>query len=214
MNRKIKALGLALVAALAMSAVAASASQAEFHSSAAHTILSGSQVGNHVFTVGGGFGAIECETANFSGSSTKVTEADQTITPEYKGCFDSFERTVHVNMGGAQYTFTSPAATTGNANVHVVGGPITISVTSGAGATICTVTIKEQTNNNIVYHNLGGTNGVTVTTNTNNVKATTSGGFLNCGVSNGEHTGGTYTGHTTMKGVNTAGEAVSISVTP
>jgi hypothetical protein len=41
-----------------MSAMVASAAQAEFHSSVEHTIVKGSQVGTHNFTVGEGFGNI------------------------------------------------------------------------------------------------------------------------------------------------------------
>jgi hypothetical protein len=201
MIRNLKALGLALVAVFAMSAVAASAAgAAEFHSASAGTALKGTQVGNHVFTVGSGFGSIKCTTANFTGTATNKTEKDQTITPEYKGCTDSFGRTADVNVGTAKYTFT-PAAPTTPAVVHVTG-TITIQITPGGGLGECNVTIGAQEDNGIEYHNKeeGGVKYVEVTTNTTNVVSTTSGGLFNCGVSNGTHTGGSYTGVSVTRG--------------
>jgi hypothetical protein len=65
MTRKIEALGLALVALLALSVVGASAaSAAEFHSTSSHTLLSAGQTTEESFTVGSGFGAIKCKTAS------------------------------------------------------------------------------------------------------------------------------------------------------
>jgi hypothetical protein len=213
MNRKIKALGLALVASLAMSAMVASAAQAQFfHSSVAHTLASGSQVGNHVFTAGPGFGNITCTTANFHGTQSAQTVTSQTITATYSGCKDSVAgRTVHVPA--VNYTFTAPKTATGASEVHVLNG-FTFTITAGGGLGECKVEIPAQTVSGIVYHNLGGTNGVTVTTSSTGVDSVTSGGFFNCGIANGPHTEGTYTGHTTMKGTNTEGKAVEVRVTP
>ena len=210
MNRKIKALGLALVAAFAMSAVTASAASAiEFHAGGAHTLLNGSQTGNHSFTVGSGFGAITCKVAKFTGTTTKTTEASQVITPEYKECTDSFGRKVDVTIS-ATYEFTPPASATAAANVHVKGS-FTLSITNAEGKQICHVEVNAQTNNNIVYHNVANGD-VEVTTTTNNVTTTTAGGVLNCGVGNGHHAGGSYTGDTLLAGTDTAGNNVNISV--
>jgi len=209
MNRKIKVL-VALVACFAMSAVAASAASAvEFHAGEAHTILKGNQTGSHSFTVGSGFGAISCKVAKFSGTTSATTETSQVITPEYKECSDSFGRIVHVTIN-ATYRFTPPASATAAAEVHVEGTGFTIEVTS-AGAIVCTIKVPAQTNNNIVYHNIANGD-VETTTTTNNVTTETSGGLLNCGVSNGHHTGGSYTGNTILEGQNTAGGNVNISV--
>src|SRR3954451_12492538 len=109
MNRKIKALGLALVASFALTAVLASAASAAgtFTSSSTHTILSGTQVGNHTFTAGSGFGAIHCTIATFSGTSAATSETDQTMKPTYEGCSDSFGRTVDIDNENLTYTFTA-----------------------------------------------------------------------------------------------------------
>jgi hypothetical protein len=212
MSRKIKALGLALVAALALTAVMASAASAQFTSNKEHTIIKGTQEGSHVFTAGEGFGGISCSVATFAGTATTKNDADQTITPTYSGCKDSFGRTVDVDNTGLTYTFTANTNVGGTSDVHVSGG-MTLTVTNGSGTVICTVVIKSpQTDNGITYDNLGGTNGVRTTTNATNVISTTSGGALNCGVSNGEHKTGKYTGTTIVKGETTTGEAAEINV--
>lgn len=212
MNRKIKALGLALVAALAMSAMVASAAQAgEFHSAASHTILHGEQEGTHVFTVGEGFGNITCTTATFEGAQTSSTASSQTITPKYSGCKDSLgERTTHVT--GGKFTFTPPSTATGDAQVHIIE-PFTLDITPENGFSTCHVQIDNQTVNGLVYHNSSGK--VQVTTKSTGITSTVlSGGFFNCGTTNGLKHGGTYTGNTLMAGSNTEGKAVAISVTP
>jgi hypothetical protein len=137
--------------------------------------------------------------AEFSGTATKQTEPDQKITPVYKECTDSRGRTVDVTVK-ATYTFT-PAAPTAEANVHLVG-EITLSITNGSGSQVCHVLIKSQENNGVTYHNREDAKGkyVEVTTHTNNVTTETAGGVLNCGVGNGHHEGGSYTGETIMRG--------------
>jgi hypothetical protein len=211
MNSKLKALGLALVAALALTAVMASTASAQFTSSSTHTILSGSQEGSHEFTAGSGFGAIVCATATFSGTSSSTNESSQTITPTYGNCKDSFGRVVDIDSSSFSYQFTRTGTSGGTpiGTVHVSGSMV-LTVTSGSSV-VCTVTIQSgQTNTGIIYHSSGGT--VTTTTNTADVKSTTAGGFFNCGISNGEHTNGTYTGATNMTGKDTSGAAATISV--
>jgi hypothetical protein len=211
MNRKLKTLSLTLVAALALTAVLASAASAQFTSSSHHTILSGSQTTSHVFTAGSGFGGISCATASFSGTSASTADHIQAVSPTYSNCKDSFSRTVHITKNTLVYTFQSGVTageTKGNVDLH---GEIVLTVTTGG--THCTITIKAQTNKNgINYKNLGGSSGVEVTTNTNNVHSSVTGGFFACGTSATTPTSGTYTGTTVMKGVDTSGNAVQISV--
>jgi hypothetical protein len=201
MTRKLKALGLALVAVFAMSALAASAASAqEFHSSTEKTTLSGTQIGNHSFTVGSGFGAITCKVAKFKGTQSTKTAASQEMTPEYKECTDSFGRVVDVTVEG-HYLFTPPTITTGSATVHFVG-VIILTITSPPGTSVCHVTIRTQTiAGSTIYHNrTPRSSGIIVTTNATGIHSTTEGGLFNCGVSNGEHTEGTYTGETEVTG--------------
>ena len=211
MNSKLKSLGLALVAALAMSAAMASAASAiEFHASDAHTILKGSQTSPHEFTVGPGFAGIVCNIANFTGTTTATTQNSQVITPEYKECSDTLGRIAHVTVN-ATYRFTTPSSATAAAEVHVEGTGFTIQITNGSTSVVCTVHVHAQTNNNIVYHNIANGD-VEVTATTNNITTETTGGILNCGIGNGHHAGGSYTGNTVIAGTSTAGTNVNISV--
>jgi hypothetical protein len=209
MTRNLKVLGLALVAALALTAVLASAASAQFTSSSEHTILSGSQKENtnDVFTAGEGFGGITCVNATFTGTGTGTSAETQEITPHYENCKDSFGRTVDVAPNEFLYTFTSGA----NKGKVDVSGEMTLRVTSG-GSVVCTVVIKGQTDSGISFTNLGGTKGVETTSHSTNVVSTTSGGFFNCGISNGEHRNGTYDGTEIITGANTSEAAVEISV--
>jgi hypothetical protein len=210
MTRKIKALGLALVAALALTAVMASAASAQFTSAASHTVLSGEQTVAHEFSAGSGFGGIKCKTAKFSGTSAAKSTHRQVVTPTYGECEDSFGRIVDITKNTLSYSFQS-GVTAGETKGHVeTTGEIVLEVTSNK-VTVCKVTIKgTQTNNGISYtNNKDGT--VTTKTNTNNVVSSTVGNFFSCGISEGTHTGGTYTGETLMKGTS-GGSAVAISV--
>jgi hypothetical protein len=210
MNRKLKALGLALVAALALTAVMASVASAQFTSNKTHTILSGSQKTgtNGVFTAGSGFGGISCENATFNGTAQNTSEPTLVVHPVYSNCKDSFGRTVHVDNSTLVYTFTSGA---GKGTVHTSGG-MTMTVTSG-GSVVCTIVWDNpQTNNGVTYTNLGGTSGVEITIHATNWRSITSGGFFNCGIPNGTHTSGAYDDVLIVTGKDTAGAAASPSV--
>src|SRR5690242_11310177 len=73
MNRKLKALGLALFAVLALGAFSASAAMAgDFHSeTSTDTVIKGSQVGTDVFTVNAG--TVKCNEATYAGNQSGAT---------------------------------------------------------------------------------------------------------------------------------------------
>jgi hypothetical protein len=216
MNTKFKALGLTFAAALALTAVMASAAMASngFTSSAASTELHGEQEGKHEFTASAssGFGGITCTTVTFAGTGSGTFQTSQTIMPTYAGCEDSFGRTVDVATNSLHFVFTVTGIDKNETPIGIVHVTGHIELTVTTGGTHCKVTISaEQTQGGIIYHNLGGTNGVRVTTATTEVISTTSGGFFACGISNGEHKDGEYTGTTLMKGTS-GGEPIPISV--
>jgi hypothetical protein len=217
MIRKLKAMGLALVAVFAMSAVVASAAQAfTFHSEAEHTLLNASQSTTHEFTAGSGFGAISCETATFAGTAASASAATQTITPTYGNCKDSLGRTADVNTNECTYTFEvtgeAGGVFSGNTDIACPGSPIEIKVTNTSKEVKCTITVAAQENVGPVKFENVANGDVKVISEANNVKNTTSGGLLNCGVSNGTHTAGTYTGDAITAGTNTEGGGVNINV--
>jgi len=214
MNRKIKALGLALVAALALTAVMASTASAQFTSTSSHTILSGSQEGSNVFTAGEGFGSIKCTTATFSGTAETTNAADQTIFPTYAGCTDSFGRIVDTDNSSLTYTFTKTGKDASGTPLGTVNfsGSFRMTVTS-SGSVVCTTHWNlPQTQPGVTWHNNAG--GLSITFALVGIKTTVTGSFLNCGVSEGEHKEGTYTGTVKMTGKDTAGNPVTIAVDP
>ncbi len=61
----------------------------------------------------------------------------------------------------------------------------------------------------MTYANSGSSD-IEVTFNSTNIKTVTSGGLLNCGVGDGAHTGGTYSGTSILSGKDTSGEAATL----
>jgi len=101
---KLKTLGLALVAVLAMSAVVASAASAQFTASSYPTTVTAiSELGNDDLKTEGG--SVECE-AHFQGTLTEAS-ATMTITATNDRCkaFGFSEATV--SMNGCDYVFHS-----------------------------------------------------------------------------------------------------------
>jgi hypothetical protein len=216
MIRNLKALGLALVAVFAMSVVVASAASAsEFtglNGKGAHEggTFSGTQTATHLFNATGSseFGQVTCETATFAGTSANGTDTNPTVTPTYEKChvvLGSTKFPVDVRTNGCTYKFSITGGSedkfTGTAAVECpTASPIEVEVTTAGGGTKkCLDTIGPQSGlNNVTYENNTAAGDLVVKTETNNVVNTTSGGLLNCGVSNGEHKTGSYQGSTTV----------------
>jgi hypothetical protein len=89
MKRNLKALGLAMVAALALSAVAASAAQAATHhvtAGSAPAVVTAKDTVNTVFKITGGEHEVECSTTKYEGTLAVATNTEVTVTPTYSGC--------------------------------------------------------------------------------------------------------------------------------
>jgi hypothetical protein len=98
MKRIIKALNMTVIAACGIGLlVAAPSSGTEFHSSVAHTILSGSQIGEDVFTFNAG--TVKCKSATYSGTRSTSTTTTIRLAPSYSECtaFGFVGATVHMN---------------------------------------------------------------------------------------------------------------------
>ncbi|HWL49356.1 MAG TPA: hypothetical protein VNT92_05720 [Acidimicrobiia bacterium] len=210
MIRNLKALGLAVVAVFAMSALTASAAMAgttSFHSNADHTTITGEQEGTNTFSVNAG--TIHCSTATFSGTSSATTTQEITIAPSYSGCkitaitLETVEATV--DMNGCHYLLTS------SGQVHVTCPSAPIRVTSP----ICTVTVHPQTVNSVDYTNTGSgtTTATTVESTASSIKYTQS---AICPGGGGEASNGVYAGSVTTTCENAAGNHVGCwwSTTP
>jgi hypothetical protein len=193
MIRNFKALGLAVVAVLAMSAFVASAAQA------APVVTTTGNVGVHgtgesigeKFTVDGV--TTECKTSHYTGTST-AGSSTLTLVPTYTGCtLAGTGLTVHVTTTGCGYLFhlQNKSGTTYNSKVDVECGASPIKI-EGTG-TSCVATVGAQAG----LSNVTATNDasdVTIKPNVSGITATvTSDGFLCPFNGTGVKTGGTYT---------------------
>jgi hypothetical protein len=164
MIRKLKTLGLALVAIGAIGAVIASAASAgTLHLGANPSVITAhsekSQV--HIATIPGGGGSfnIPCETATFEGTAFQGGPQTQTlhialVTPTFSSCKIGGTAAT-VQMNGCKYTATGTEQPANTFQIDIVG------CTSGkqvqVKTALCTVDMPMQNNlSHIVAQNIGG----------------------------------------------------------
>ncbi len=237
MTHKLKALGLALIAVFAMSALAASAAQAgEFEivgggeatvtgNQIAGTITGVENTGKHEFVTKAG--KVVCTTAAFHGIGKTATPKELTLTAEYgnttagTGCTIGGLAGPIVHMNGCDYLFTAGntiGATTNitvSAHIKCPAGKV-IEVTGGAGA--CVITIGAQTfaESMITVENSGGAGtamDVKAFIDVTGIKYEIHGACPNSPAATTPFTDGTYKGVATLQGhVIGSGAAKGITV--
>jgi hypothetical protein len=203
MTRKVKMLGLALVAVCAVGgagAQGAGAATDDFHAEEAPVTLTGSQEGEHVFTLEGN--EFKCTTVTFHGTMSTTTATEITLTPHYTGCkFGSLNATMdttgcHIILDGE----TTPS--TGDAHVYLDCTSGNIKTTMSG----CTITFNnDQTLTGVTYDNVdnngGDTREITITHTVTHLAYSASGfGCGLAGIKTGAHTDGTYVGNTIVTG--------------
>jgi hypothetical protein len=229
--RNVKILGLALVAAFALSAVVASAASANanywFTSDAATgatTILKGeqSEPNGDRFVVDGG--TVRCETTHYTGTTVGPTVTTLTLSAEYSGCkFGAFSATV--TMGSCHYlihTDTNGDTTNGSydtiSTITCTSGDITVTVTS-AGTTKCILHVPAQNLGTGLVGTTGTTAGnihdITAHINFSTITYTQTGGTglgacPNLGST--ETHNGLYEGTPTLTGFNADGQPTDITL--
>jgi hypothetical protein len=206
MIRNFKALGLALVAILAMGAVvagSASAAGERFHSEKTATILTGVNEGIHVFGLPNNSFKVECSVGEFKGTSLgeggTTTNKTTTLHPTYSGCNSSLGAAT-VDTAGCNYVFGSETT----AAKHL---PVEIECTAGSTIKVtapgCTLSFGSQVNGGgVSVANLGEKNLRDTTTVSTTTATFTKSGFGCFAV---EGTSGTYSGATTLKGYEDKG---------
>jgi hypothetical protein len=217
MNRKLKALGLALVAVFALAAMsAATASAEEFHSETAHTTYTGAQVAEDIFTVNAG--TVKCKKAEYAGTQSVATSKEATVSPTYKECtaFGFVNTTIDVN--GCGYIFTRTPVNGDESSIHIecpAGNSIVVTAFN------CEVTVPAQTlSGGVTYTNEGaGTTrsiivdvnltGITYIQHSKSFPGCKTEGTTGAGATSLFHDG-TYSGSATITGANTASEHVGI----
>jgi hypothetical protein len=204
MIRNLKFLGLALVAALAMSSVVASMASADVITSESGgvTTVSGSQEGTDVFKVDEG--EVKCSNVTYSGSFNSG-ESSGLVTPAYSGCtFVGLIATIDMNSCQYRVNVTGGASTEGSIDI-VCPGTNEITVTAPAGVPKCVIHIPAQTDRTqVTGTNVGSgtTRELTLDININNIKYSKTSGSAetgNCKTADNT-TGGEYIGKATVTG--------------
>lgn len=204
----IKMLGVAMVAALALSAVA-SASAAEFRGATSPVTVTGSQSTTHKFTVEGS--TVTCTTATFSSAATAVPTSEVLITPVYKGCTAFGIAGATVSMNGCQYKFHSGPP--GTVDFVCSSGKTVISVSTFLGK--CKVEVpgsnasKNQGLGGVTYTNTPAGK-VTVGANVTGITAEIVESTGICPLTKGTVTNASYSGETIVEG-NGGATAIEVS---
>jgi DNA-binding transcriptional regulator YdaS (Cro superfamily) len=215
--RKVKLIGLTVVAVCAISAVAAASASAHYHiASATGGSITGSQLVQNVFTTD--VGTVKCNVATFSGEQATETANELTIRPTYEKC-NLAGQSVEVNTKECDYLFTEPTTTEGADTSHAIvdvkcnaGQAIVIKDKSGLG---CEVKVAEQTPEGVVeFKNTTEVSppDVDVESLVTGIHYSWTAGCPNAEKKAGSDTNGTYTGTVTVKG-ESGGKPVAISVT-
>jgi hypothetical protein len=178
MTRKLKALGVALVAASAVTAVTTEAASATGYTSTGPVTLIGKQTGTAAANQLSAFGAVvRCTSVTYTGheagSTTKpkalipVNGMTATITPHYSGCTAQTaigEKPVTVKMTSCDYTFFLGLFGSGTTWVNiqaqcaVEGDQIHVEIYNNAAHTelVCSLTFGPQTRTGGTLSNTAG----------------------------------------------------------
>jgi hypothetical protein len=207
MNRKFKALGLALIAVFAMTALSAATASAEQWHAGAHGTVKGINVGEETFTTNAG--TVKCKVAEYNGTVASTTVSNQSVKPTYKECTAFGFVNTTIDVGSCEYEFTTPIKTTSTIHIKNCATPIRVTAFN------CEVTVGNQNNlAHIQWHQIAGSiphaiqgtvtaSGITYTQHSKSFPGCTNGTFSN----------GTYTGTNQVKAFTTAGVQTSLTVT-
>jgi hypothetical protein len=232
MARKLKQLGLALVAVFALGAMSASvASAAEefwFKSDGDWTMLVGKQkvVNGDVFTTDAG--KVTCEETTYSGSTAITTDSSITLRPTFSGCEIQGIGFSTIDMNKCGYVFTADKLTAGpkydvetEIECENVGEEITVTtwltkkVDEEKGTIKCTIHITQQKlgTGMVLTNNGKAPNTIEAVINLSGIKYTqTAGTGLGKCTTTGETANGSYIGEVIIEGKNTAGEETEIAL--
>ncbi len=227
MNRNLKVLGLALVAVFAMTAVLASAAQAQIKVTVGSSpawltgeVIEHPTIGKtQTFTLSGGQ-VLSCEKVT---ATATVSNGDTSITafPTYSNCKAVIGTETHlvtVTMNGCDYKFHGGVEVSGGTTFKEVEvdlicpaeKQVEIHVYKSATTEteeLCTYKVAGFVNNkgNETHNVAGSPNDLTITTTAEGI-ATTRTGSLLCGAAS---TTAKYTGSTTVKAFEDAGGSVT-----
>ena len=232
MSRNLKALGLALLAIVALSAVVSSVAQANNVTASKYpTVITGidDQVehGKLVkLVIGNGARSVECTVDTLEATLTAETTA-VTTTPTYDECFANTDTKIPatVTMNGCDYVLEATSKTTGQATVKCPEGKqIEVHIYENAAKhaenkPLCTYDIKAQPalpGVGIETKNVGtATEDLTLNLQVKEIKTlSTIGSAIVCGIASGTTGNSTLSGSYTATGEtdNAAKEHVAVMI--
>jgi hypothetical protein len=205
MKRRLKALGLALLAVSAVCALTASAASAkQIHSNATSgtTYITGVQSGTNEFDLANKT-PIKCTSAIFDASYAGTTASELTVTPTYTGCTAAGQK-AEVKTTGCTYTITTPTEVSVDffdAKAHLTCGAKSIEIivpTAGCSVFIAAQTAGGEIDFTNVTSGSANQDDITLQWTVTALYTTVGGGI--CGLA-GE---GVLTGKVTVKAYNSA----------
>jgi hypothetical protein len=209
MSRKLKVIGVAALAVLAVSAVSPSVAQAEFTSAVEDTFLKGEQKTTNVLTTASG--EVKCTTATFEGTMKGTaagglgfTSQTAKVHPTYSGC-TAFGFAAEINTNSCEFELTAEG------KVSVLNCPSTAPIKINIPIAGCNITVANQGPlSGVSYSNEGSPSSILVTETVTGITFTSSGGACGSSSSNGKFTGSALTkgfsdaGHTEQVGIEAA----------
>lgn len=230
MIRNLKALGLALVAMFAMSAMASSTASAQttdlLTSGINKTFLTGTSHDN-AFKITSPATEFKCTTAKFSGEIDKATVSEATVKASYNGTTNIVPHTTHcsssvgqvtVDMNSCDYLLTGKTdgkhnnVSNTHAQVHIVCGTAGdhIVITSG----LCTVRVPAHTptEGGVTFTTEGTPSTVKMNITVTGVTYTAHGGFCGLGGISTHGNNADYSGTVVVKGYSDAAHTTQVGI--
>jgi hypothetical protein len=229
MGIKMKALGLGLLAALAVGGTSVVSAPADtggvFHSDSNWTHIAGSQEGAlHENVLSSGLGNITCGTANYTANVGGLTATEITVQPTYANCKtteDGYPITIDINGCAFVLTISDDPATKHH-TMHLecpTGKEITFTINPPIVGE-CTIHIPPQTptTGGVVYknviHPVGGKHNLTIEVTIEGITHTQTEHSFGCGGGGEQHTNAfTFKSTITTVATNTEGAAVNVTAT-
>jgi hypothetical protein len=235
MTSKPKAFGLILAVAMVLSAASASAAQGfalTTWNSSTLKMEAGTYEGEQIngalkFTAGAGFEAVTCSTGTFSGKSSGEDEKPE-LTATYTKCkqgklaavrrMNGCTYRLHISeaLEAGKYKGTGDIVCPGAAEVEVEIKTSEFEKDEEGieGATKCLVKVPPQLGFGPIYFENdaeASPNDIRVVTEAKNVEDKTTPGKPGCGLSEGLHTDGAWTGTITLKAKNAGGTLINLT---
>lgn len=185
------------------------------------TTVKGAQATAHQYVPATGFSPVKCGTASLQGTLATGIGTSLSAKPTYSSCATASALTANVRLNGCEYKLRptkllSADKYEGVTDVLCSGGEeIEFEVTNPGGTFKCLDTIPAQEGAGPVYfedQTAATPDDLVVNLQIANLRNRTSGGLANCGVANGEHTGGTYTGTSTARGYDAGEKQIEFQV--